>query len=387
MACIRKRRGKYVVDYRDSSGRRRWITCSTKREADSQLAAKIRENRQLTRPAGDADITVSEYASRWIGTSVSSLKPRTIESYEQCLRLYILPRFGGVKIRKLHRGLIKEFLADKLSSGLAPNTVRIIHATFRAMLSEALEDEIIRSNPASRLGKKLRLTPTSNQRQESIKAMDRKQLLAFLEATENAKTADQRRYYPSFLLLARTGVRLGESVALEINDIAFEDRSIRVERAFSAGQIETPKTGPRDVDMSKQLASALRQMIAQRREEWFKNGKGELPNLLFISEADTMLDGANIRRAFRRSLKAAALPLHFTPHCLRHTFASLLLQQGESPAYVQRQLGHASIKLTVDTYGKWLPMGNKGAVDRLDDENGSKTVASGENEQKKVSSD
>jgi len=59
--------------------------------------------------------------------------------------------------------------------------------------------------------------------------------------------------------------------------------------------------------------------------------------------------------------------MHFTPHCLRHTYASLLLQQGESPAYVQRQLGHASIKLTVDTYGKWLPMGNRAAVNKLDD--------------------
>jgi integrase len=71
----------------------------------------------------------------------------------------------------------------------------------------------------------------------------------------------------------------------------------------------------------------------------------------------------------------AGLPPHFTPHSFRHTFASLLLQQGESPAYVQRQLGHASIKLTVDTYGKWLPMGNKAAVDRLDDSSGSNVVA------------
>ena len=77
----------------------------------------------------------------------------------------------------------------------------------------------------------------------------------------------------------------------------------------------------------------------------------------------------------RGALQAATLPLHFSPHCLRHTFASLLLQQGESPAYVQRQLGHASIQLTVDTYGKWLPMGNKAAVDRLDDQNGSKVAA------------
>ncbi len=60
-------------------------------------------------------------------------------------------------------------------------------------------------------------------------------------------------------------------------------------------------------------------------------------------------------------------------NCL--AFASLLLQQGESPVYVQRQLGHASIKLTVDTYGRWLAMGNKAAVDRLDGASGSKVVA------------
>jgi len=59
--------------------------------------------------------------------------------------------------------------------------------------------------------------------------------------------------------------------------------------------------------------------------------------------------------------------MHFSAHSFRHTFASQLLQAGESPAYVQRQLGHSSIKMTVDTYGKWLPSGNKNAVDRLDE--------------------
>jgi hypothetical protein len=100
---------------------------------------------------------------------------------------------------------------------------------------------------------------------------------------------------------------------------------------------------------------------------------------VFCTTTGTMLNKGNVRRVFVRLLKRAKLPLHFSPHSLRHTFASLLLQQGESPVYVQRQLGHASIKLTVDTYGKWLPMGNKAAVDRLDDvaagANGSKVVA------------
>jgi hypothetical protein len=79
--------------------------------------------------------------------------------------------------------------------------------------------------------------------------------------------------------------------------------------------------------------------------------------------------------SFARVLREAKLPGHFTPHSLRHSFASLLLSDGVSPAYVQRQLGHSSIKLTVDLYGKWLPMANKAAVDRLDDAAPSQVVA------------
>ena len=100
---------------------------------------------------------------------------------------------------------------------------------------------------------------------------------------------------------------------------------------------------------------------------------------VFCTKRGTPLDTTNADKAFKRVLRDTELPLQFTPHCLRHTFASLLLQQGESPAYVQRQLGHASIQLTADTYGRWLSIGNKAAVDRLDDTtrgpSGSKVVA------------
>jgi integrase len=92
------------------------------------------------------------------------------------------------------------------------------------------------------------------------------------------------------------------------------------------------------------------------------------PPWVFCSEAGTPLDANNVAKVFKRGLKAAGLPLHFTLHGLRHSFASLLLSAQVSPAYVQRQLGHASIKLTVDTYGRWLPIGNKAAIDGLDDE-------------------
>jgi integrase len=71
------------------------------------------------------------------------------------------------------------------------------------------------------------------------------------------------------------------------------------------------------------------------------------------------------RRVMARVLKAAGLPAHFTPHSLRRLFGSLLIAAGESPAYVQQQMGHASIHMTVDVYGSWLPVRAAGAVDRL----------------------
>ena len=80
-----------------------------------------------------------------------------------------------------------------------------------------------------------------------------------------------------------------------------------------------------------------------------------------------MLDGDNVRhRAFHAVLKKAELR-HIRIHDLRHTFASLLIQNGESLVYVKEQLGHHSIQVTVDTYGHLVPGGNRQAVDRLDD--------------------
>jgi integrase-like protein len=97
-----------------------------------------------------------------------------------------------------------------------------------------------------------------------------------------------------------------------------------------------------------------------------KNGWAELPLWLFVTKEGTLVDPANVRRAMLRVLKAAKLPLHFTPHSLRHTYASILLADGVSPVYVQEQLGHARIELTVSTYGRRLKKKAPGALDRLD---------------------
>ena len=73
-----------------------------------------------------------------------------------------------------------------------------------------------------------------------------------------------------------------------------------------------------------------------------------------------------IRRSFKGIARRAGLAAHWTPHSLRHTFAVMLMQRGAPLPYVKEQLGHSSIQITVDIYGRWLPTGDKGFVDALD---------------------
>jgi len=88
---------------------------------------------------------------------------------------------------------------------------------------------------------------------------------------------------------------------------------------------------------------------------------------VFPSAAGTLIKPSNFRdRTWAKVLTKAGLR-QIRIHNLRHTFASLLIQHGESLAYVKEQMGHHSITITVDVYGHLVPGGNKAAVDRLDD--------------------
>ena len=115
MACIRKRRGKWVVDYRDGAGIRRWQTCETKRAAEDFLAKKLPETRQWTQPAVDPRVMLDVYADRWLGQIGPTLKLRTLQCYREILQVHVRPVFGTLPLQQLHRGRIKDFLSAKLT--------------------------------------------------------------------------------------------------------------------------------------------------------------------------------------------------------------------------------------------------------------------------------
>ena len=191
-----------------------------------------------------------------------------------------------------------------------------------------------------------------------------------------------------------TGLRPGELLALEERDVNLTARTLRVERALAVNghDIGTPKGGfGRDVDVSNEACRVLRAHLVRRREEKLARKWRELPTPLFCSTTGTYSDPSGMREAFRRVCLAAKLTkphpskqaphgrpklvARFTPHGLRHTYASLHLQHGTDVYYVSQQLGHADIELSVSTYGAWLKPNRRPAVDALD-----RTVEAAESE-------
>lgn len=126
-------------------------------------------------------------------------------------------------------------------------------------------------------------------------------------------------------------------------------------------------TRARTIDFSGQTVALLRTHLRIRKVDKVRRGWKEMAKPLFCSTTGTYPNPANVRRAFYRVVRAAGLP-HFSPHCLRHTFANLYLTEASHPDvyYLSRMLGHASIQETADMYGRWLPANRKGALDVLD---------------------
>jgi len=172
--------------------------------------------------------------------------------------------------------------------------------------------------------------------------------------------------YPFFFVLERAGLRLGEAIELRLNDVNIKRREIRVARSLCrvTRKAKVPKSGHgRTVEMSTDLARVLEDVIARRRREGL--AEGDTNPLLFPSETGPPYWHRNVERRFHRVLKTAGLASHHTPHDLRHTYATLLLERGVDVQWLQAQMGHASIQTTVDEYGKWMKP-RKGLADRLD---------------------
>jgi len=360
---IREWKGAWwiFINHHGTRKAKRIGTGAVGKKAAKQAAEQIQARLALGQTAFDrpqTSLTLEAYVETFLERIEQTRKHTTHADYRKIFDRYVFPVFKGQDLQQITREKVKAFAVGCLQRGLSAKTVQNIIRTLSSLFSHAIEDNLITANPALRPGKFL---PKISKRR-SINPLTREELALFLAHTKTVAPT----LYPAFLCAARTGLRQGELLALQWEDVSFAGRFVEVRRNFTHGKMTTPKSGEsRRVDLSRELTATLETLQLDRQFEAATRGWKEVPPWVFCNEQGQPLNQNRIRLKFFRLLKGAGVrQVRF--HDLRHSFASLLLQNGESPVYVKDQMGHSSIQVTVDLYGHLIPGGNKQAVDRLD---------------------
>jgi integrase len=359
---IHRRKGggwcaQYTV-YTANGRKRKTLYGKTRQEVAAKLTMGLSDREDGV--IFDAEnLTIGEYLDRWLKDSVEgNVGPRTLSNYQLQVRHHLRPALGQIKLKALSPAHIQGLYRSKLDAGLAPSSVRYIHAVLHRALKQALRWGLVPRNASEsvdlpRLGK------------EEVEVLLPDEVRAFLDA------AREDRLEALYVVAVTVGLRRGELLGLRWTDLELDgEPKLRVGRQLqrmrdgSGRRFVAPKGGKgRTIRLPARTVEALKAHRACQAEARLKAGSlYQDGGLVFASEIGTPLEPSNIdRRSFKPLLEKAGLPdIRF--HDLRHTCATVLLSQGVNPKFVQELLGHADIKLTLGTYSHFLPsMGDQTA--------------------------
>jgi integrase len=357
--------GRYMARYtvQTPDGPKRKVIYGRKYKEVEKKLAEARGDAARGIVYDDENQTVGEYMTRWLSDSAKhSVKATTHRAYESQIRNHIVPALGKVKLSRLTPAHLQALYAAKLREGMKPASVRQIHAILHKALEQAVRFNLIPTNPA------IKVDPPKV-RHEEITPLSAEQANKLLDVTRN----ESDRFEALYALALTTGLRIGELLGLKWSNMDLDARRLRVsrqlQRSSQEGLIFTePKAASRrTVDLPARTVEALKRHRKRQLEVAFKAGGAyQDSDLVFAGYLGGPIGPEKVtQRAFKPLLKRAGLPeIRF--HDLRHTFATLLLACGVHPTYVQRALGHASVKMTLDRYSHWMLSMGRATAEAID---------------------
>ncbi|MGW0086563.1 tyrosine-type recombinase/integrase [Streptomyces sp. NPDC003393] len=357
---------------------------STQREAADKLAEKIADsNRGL--PVATADSTVGDYLTYWLGSvAIHRLRENTHTRYAACVRLHLTPGLGTKKIARLTAKDVRTFL-DRLRTTcqccaqgldierrqccasseccqkwLSPSTVTYVHSVLKSALEHAVrEDELPRN-----VARNVKTTTHQPRRFRPLTAAEARQFL-------DAARAD--RLHALYELALRTGLRKGELLGLHWEDLDLNSGTASIRRSLqrtrTGGLTHLPtktRASERRIALPTECVHSLKEHSGRQDKEretagpdWSDSG------LVFTTSTGRPLDPANLTRRFRSFLDRAGLRrIRF--HDLRHSTATLLLEQGVDLVVIKALLGHAHIGVTAGVYAHVRLRLQRQAIETLD---------------------
>ena len=350
---IRKRKdgrweGRYTAGHDPETGKQLFknVLGKTQAEVKDKLNAALEELKRIDVVVSD-QMTTGEWLDTWLEHYAKPLmRATTYNNYETLIRLYIKPYVGEVKLNKLTTLQIQKLYNRLLTNGrfdrpeakdqpkgLSGKTVRNIHTVIHSACEKAIMERILAVNPT----KGCRLPKKDH---TEMKVLPPEKLADFF------REAKETGVFELYYLDLSTGLRRGELLGLKWSDIVFENRTLEVKRQLQRVNGVIQETAPKTRNAYRKILLPVEavEILQQYREQQTLESE-----YVFSSPTGGIMEPDCARKMLKRVLQRAGLDeMRF--HDLRHTFATLALQNGVDVKTLSGILGHYSAGFTLDTY-------------------------------------
>ncbi|WP_320164311.1 tyrosine-type recombinase/integrase [uncultured Trichococcus sp.] len=300
------------------------------------------------------DDTFQAVYELWLEQYRNTVKESTLNKTIQLFGKHILPAFGSMKLDKIS----VSFCQKKVNEWFGIHTkYTVIKNYASSVLKFAIRMDLMKSNPMDKVTLPRRMTEVG--KDESLKYFDKPELQRFFECSKlEAERTNNLLWHTLFRLLAFSGMRKGEALALTWNDLDFMNETVTINKTLTRGLenrliIQTPKTasGKRSVALDPITLTMLNTWRKRQATDFLKLGfntmRGE--QLIFANTKNEFMCPTKPDKVLEKIIQRNDLK-RITVHGFRHTHCSILFEAGASIKEVQDRLGHSDIKVTMNIY-------------------------------------
>lgn len=363
----------YMVLNSTENGKRKqkWLSTGlpekgNKRKAEQMLRETLRQH-ELQNGIVKSDVLFVDYIRLWLADAKRKVDPVTYQGYEVLTNSQILPYFfqSSVKLQDITADILQTYIDEKQTygrmdgkGGLSPSSIRRHKNILNQTLNKAVKEKLLLSNPCQFLD-----LPKTERYQSSYYSAA--QLQRLFEAIRDEPL------YPLVRITAMYGLRRSELLGLKWDSIDFDGNRLTIRHTVSqvTKPVEKDKTKNSSsfrsfplVDEAKKIFLAAKEREGQNRRLFKKDYREN--DYVFKWDDGHLYAPEYVSQKFAKLLKKYGLP-HIRFHELRHSCASLLLNEGFTLKDVQEWMGHADIKMTADIYGHLDAARKKGMADKL----------------------
>lgn len=381
--------GTYEFKWRDKRGGRHSISAVTLEELREKELDVLRDVLDGVR-ADKNNLTINDLYYSWIQLK-RGLKDNTFSNYKYMYTQFVEPDFGKNKLVDLKRSDIRGFynyLAEERH--IQVNTIDSIHTVLHQVLELGVEDDYLRYNPSDNALKELKKARNFEvEKRRALTIPEQELFESFL-----SKQGQYHRWYPIFIIMLWTGMRVGEITGLRWCDIDFEEEIISVnhtlvyydkrneERCTYAINTTKTKAGERIIPMLPKVKEAFL-MEKEYQEELDLKSKSVVDgfsDFIFVNRFGNVQNQSTLNKALKRIIRdcnyemldkssgneITMLP-DFSNHSLRHTFTTRMCEAGVNIKAMQEILGHADVETTMDIYAEATKDLKKSELIRFED--------------------